>query len=246
MTLKLAVYGKGGVGKSMVATALSVLFAKRKKRVLHVGCDPKSDSTARLLEPGQQLSTVLDVLSRQKGGGGAPLVHVGRLGIHCCEAGGPPPGLGCGGRGVARTLEYLEETEVITGGGYDVIVFDVLGDVVCGGFAAPLREGFAQLVIVVTSEEPMSLYAANNISRAVCVYHENGVHLAGLVGNLRATGPEQEKLLESFAGRLGTGLLGMIPRDPEVIEAERRRLTVVEYNRGAPASKALEKIAKRI
>ena len=241
--LRIAIYGKGGVGKSVVATGLSVVLAQGGRKVLHVGCDPKHDSAVRLLPPGVKLRTVMEVLGDAPGGGvQEPIVHEGRLGIHCCESGGPQPGLGCGGRGVARMLEYMEETGLMEPGRYDAIVFDVLGDVVCGGFAAPLRLGFADRVVIVTSEEPMALYAANNISRAVTAYQDNGVVLAGLVANLRGADARQDKLRE-FARRLSTRILATIPRDPKILESERRRCTVVEHVPGGPSSRAFRTLA---
>ena len=164
---RIAVYGKGGVGKSVVATALSVWYAQQGRAVLHVGCDPKQDSALRLTD-GARLRSVLETLADHPQLTSVDSVlHEGRYGIRCCESGGPEPGVGCGGRGVARTLELLGELEVISGGQYDVVMFDVLGDVVCGGFAAPLRRGFAEKVVIVVSEEPMAMFAANNIARAI-------------------------------------------------------------------------------
>jgi nitrogenase iron protein NifH len=245
-TLKIAVYGKGGIGKSVVATNLSILYARQKKSVLHVGCDPKHDSAVRLMEPDSKIQTVLEVLGDDPlASSTQQVIHKGRLGIQCCEAGGPKPGLGCGGRGVARTLEFLEEMEITERGGYQVMVFDVLGDVVCGGFAAPLRQGFADKVVIVTSEEPMAMYAANNISRAISVYEKNGVVLAGLVVNLRGTDASSE-MMEEFARKLSTRVLATIPRDPKILEAERKRLTVVEHAPDAPSSKTFARLAKEL
>jgi len=244
--LRIAIYGKGGVGKSVVATGLSVVLAKRGRSVLHVGCDPKHDSAVRLLPKGTRLRTVMEVLGDAPGGASQEqIVHQGRLGIHCCESGGPQPGVGCGGRGVARMLEYMDETGLLEPGRYDAVVFDVLGDVVCGGFAAPLRLGFADRVVIVTSEEPMALYAANNISRAVTTYHDNGVVLAGLVANLRGPDARQDKIRE-FAKRLSTRVLATIPRDPKILESERRRCTVVEHSPGAASSRAFGTLATAI
>jgi nitrogenase iron protein NifH len=244
---RIAVYGKGGVGKSVIATSLSAHYGMSGKSVLHVGCDPKHDSAIRLLDPGApEIRTVLDVL------GSAPhaeatneILSTGRHGIHVCEAGGPAPGLGCGGRGVARTIEYLDEAEFLSSGGYDVVVFDVLGDVVCGGFAAPLRAGFAQKLVIVVSEEPMAVFAANNIARAVLSYHRNGVVLAGLVVNLRSASSSWAHL-ERFASAIGTGILGVVPRETQIMDAEREQKTIVEFAPDAEVSRSLTSIADRL
>jgi len=243
---KIAVYGKGGIGKSVVATSLSAIFAQQGKSVLHVGCDPKQDSAVRLMERGKGIQTVLEALGDDPVAvSTGQIIHTGRLGIHCCESGGPKPGLGCGGRGVARTLEFMDEMEIVEGGGYQVVVFDILGDVVCGGFAAPLRQGFAEQVIIVTSEEPMALYAANNISRAIPVYEKNGVVLAGLVVNLRGSDDHLE-MFKAFADKLSTRVLAVIPRDPEILAGERKRLTVVEHAPNSPGSQALKSLAQEL
>lgn len=244
---RIAIYGKGGIGKSVVATSLSACLAMKGRRVLHIGCDPKSDSAVRLMDRSKKVSTVLEVLGDDASAVSTEhIVHEGRLGIHCCEAGGPPPGLGCGGRGVARTLEFIEDMEVIDSGNYDAVIFDVLGDVVCGGFAAPLRLGFAEKVFIVLSEEPMAMYAANNISRAVEIYQSNGVVLGGLIVNVRDNSAVDMEMLEAFAARLSTRIIGQIPRDPMVMYAERKRLTVVEHAPEAPASQAFGKLADDI
>jgi len=243
---RIAVYGKGGIGKTVVATALSAHFAKSGKRVLHVGCDPKHDSAVRLSRDGNAIPTVLDTLVDEPNIAAADrILHAGRFGIACCEAGGPAPGLGCGGRGVARTLELLDELEVIESGGYDVVIFDVLGDVVCGGFAAPLRQGFAEKVLIVTSEEPMALFAANNISRAICTYQRNGVVLAGLVANLKGPTGDQA-LVDRFAAALSTKVVTYLPRDPEVVAAERHGLTIIEHAPTSAAAAAIAHLAERV
>ena len=243
---RIAIYGKGGIGKSVVATSLSAYFARQGKHVLHVGCDPKHDSAVRLMDAGTQMITVLDALANNPNVASTEsIIHKGRYEIDCCEAGGPAPGVGCGGRGVARTLEFLEEMEVIESGRYDVVLFDVLGDVVCGGFAAPLRQGFAEKVIIVLSEEPMALFAANNISKAIHTYHANGVVLAGLVANLRTAAPDRS-LLDRFASALSTEILATIPRDPQIITAERQRKTIVEFAPDSDAARAFASLAERI
>jgi len=247
MSQRIAIYGKGGIGKSVVATSLSATFATQGMAVLHIGCDPKSDSAVRLMGGYRKIPTVLEVLGDDASAVSTEhIIHEGRLGIHCCEAGGPPPGLGCGGRGVARTLEFLEDMEVIDSGNYGAVVFDVLGDVVCGGFAAPLRQGFAEKVFIVLSEEPMSVYAANNISRAVEIYQANGIGLGGLVINTRDNAHAEFEMLEAFAERLSTRVIGRIPRDPKIMEAERKGMTVVEYAPDAPAAKAFKELAETI
>lgn len=243
---RIAVYGKGGVGKSVVATSLSSAFALAGKKVLHVGCDPKHDSAVRLMEDGRKLVTVLDALADDATCVSTEnIIHRGRHGIDCCESGGPQPGLGCGGRGVARTLEFLDEMDVMASGAYEVVIFDVLGDVVCGGFAAPLRRGFAEKVIIVISEEPMALFAANNIARAILVYNPNGVVLAGLVASLRSPTANRE-FLERFAQTLSTPILAYIPRDPLITSAERACMTVVEASPDSDSAKAFLALASTI
>ena len=243
---RIAVYGKGGVGKSVIATTLSVYYARQGEAVLHVGCDPKRDSSVRLLQSGETLPTVLEVLAAEPNLASAhSVLHTGRHGIVCCESGGPEPGVGCGGRGVAKTLEFLDEMEVIASEDYQVVLFDVLGDVVCGGFAAPLRKGFAEKILIVVSEEPMALFAANNISKAINTYRRNGVYLGGLVANLKSERADRP-LIERFAEALSTRILAYIPRDGQVQAAERQQRTVIETAPESPAALALSELARQV
>ncbi|HOI08833.1 MAG TPA: ArsA-related P-loop ATPase [Myxococcota bacterium] len=242
----IAVYGKGGIGKSVVATSLSVHYAQAGRRVLHVGCDPKHDSALRLLETSTNIRTVLDILKEDPEAAGTDeILTTGRYGISCCEAGGPAPGVGCGGRGVARMIETLDEMQLLQSGRYDVAIFDVLGDVVCGGFAAPLRDGFAKKVVIVLSEEPMAIFAANNIARAIDIYRDNGVCLAGLVANLRSKDAKVEPL-HRFAARLNTRILTVVERDPRIMEGEKQQRTILEYAPEAPAAQAFRALGAAI
>lgn len=221
---KIAIFGKGGIGKSTICVGLSVVYALQGRKVLHVGCDPKHDSTIGLLQ-GAEMPTFMEKMVKGSfGEQGRPpnadaLYQRGRLGIDCVEAGGPDPGVGCAGRGISLMLETFDEARLLEKMKYDVCMFDVLGDVVCGGFAAPLRRGFAEKVLIVVSEELMSLYAANNIAKAVRNCSSNGVFLAGLVVNARSAGFSQARLAR-FAETLNTRILATIPRDPLVVEAE--------------------------
>lgn len=244
-TERIAVYGKGGIGKSVVATTLSAVYAMGGRRVLHIGCDPKHDSAVRLLDGQRSVRTILDILGDDPMAATADVLTRGRHGIDCCEAGGPPAGLGCGGRGVARTIEHIDELGLLRSGDYDVALFDVLGDVVCGGFAAPLRAGVAEKVVIVLSEEPMALYAANNIARAVEAYRRNGVALAGVVVNRRSNDADLG-LVERFCTEIGTRVLTVLDRDPEVIAAERRGSTIFEHAPDSPTARALGGLAEQL
>jgi nitrogenase iron protein NifH len=241
---RLVVFGKGGIGKSTISCGISASLAAGGRRVLHVGCDPKHDSTTALLR-GRMIEPVVDRIEKIKGVAIEDIVVRSPLGIDCVEAGGPAAGVGCGGRGITRMLEIFAEAKLLEPGRYDVALYDVLGDVVCGGFAAPLRRGIGNKVVIVLSEELMAMYAANNIARAVVHYADNGIALAGMVVNVKD--PEADRsVVERFAARLNTSILAWVPRDPLIREAEFNRTTVVEMAPEAPISKTLRRLAEQV
>ena len=228
---KIAIYGKGGIGKSTTAANVSAALSEKGLRVCQIGCDPKNDST-RLLLGHICRRTVLDAVRVKDEVTWDDIVNKGYHDILCVEAGGPEPGVGCAGRGIIVALERLKSLHVTDD--RDVILYDVLGDVVCGGFAVPIREGYATDIYIVSSGELMSLYAANNIAKGIKRFAlRGGVRLGGIIGNSRNT-PHEKELLEAFAARLNTKLVAFIPRDGIVNEAENNRQTVLQY---APESK---------
>jgi len=224
---KIAIYGKGGIGKSTVVSNVSAALASQGVTVMQIGCDPKSDST-RNLTKGESIKTVLDCL-REKGDVDLDdIVIKSDSGVYCVESGGPVPGVGCAGRGIITAFEKLEELEAFEVYKPDVVFYDVLGDVVCGGFAMPIREGFADDVVVVTSGEMMSLYAASNIASAVKSFGKRGyATLRGLIFNAKNI-EDEELLVEKAAKELETVILYHLPRDPIVQKAEGEKKTVVE------------------
>jgi nitrogenase iron protein NifH len=242
-TRMIAMYGKGGIGKSTVSSNLSAVFAQQGLKVLHVGCDPKHDSTLTLLD-GAPVKTVIQKLSSEIRSVD-DIVMPGVLGMSCIECGGPEPGVGCGGRGVSRMFEVLDDLRLIEEGEFDVAVFDVLGDVVCGGFAAPLRQGRAELVYIVVSDSVMALFAANNIARAMKRFASNGIALGGLIVNQQdQTTPMAG--LQKFAEALGTRIVGVIPRDPMIRRAEVLKRPVVELAPDSAIAGVFHELARTV
>ncbi|MDP3044013.1 MAG: nitrogenase iron protein [Bacillota bacterium] len=247
MTRKIAIYGKGGIGKSTTTqnTAAAMAHFYDKKIMIH-GCDPKADST-RLILGGMMQVTVMDTL-REEGEEAVTLEKVrlmGFNGIQCVESGGPEPGVGCAGRGVITAINLMEENEAY-GSELDFVFFDVLGDVVCGGFAMPVREGKAKEIYIVASGEMMALYAANNNCRGMVKYAEqSGVRLGGIICNSRRVDGERE-LIEEFCAKLGTQMIMFVPRDNIVQKAEFNRKTVTEFAPDCEQASVYKELGRRI
>jgi nitrogenase iron protein NifH len=225
---QIAIYGKGGIGKSTTTQNLTAGLAESGKKIMVVGCDPKADSTRLLLGTLAQ-RTVLDTI-RDRGNDVelSSIMREGFSGIKCVESGGPEPGVGCAGRGIITSIGLLEQLGAYSDD-LDFVFYDVLGDVVCGGFAMPIREGKAKEIYIIASGEMMALYAANNISKGIAKYaQKGGVRLGGIICNSRNVDRENE-LLEAFSKELGTHLIYYVPRDNVVQRAEINRKTVIEY-----------------
>ena len=242
---QIAIYGKGGIGKSTTTQNLTAGLVERGNKVMVVGCDPKADST-RLLLGGLAQKTVLDTL--REAGEDIELEDIlkeGYKGTRCVESGGPETGVGCAGRGIITSIGLLERLGAYTDD-LDYVFYDVLGDVVCGGFAMPIREGKAKEIYIVASGEMMALYAANNISKGIARYaKQGGVRLGGIICNSRKVDRERE-LVAAFAKELGTQLIHFVPRDNEVQRAEIRKKTVIDYNPKANQADEYRELARKI
>ncbi|TWU67407.1 Nitrogenase iron protein 1 [Crateriforma conspicua] len=244
---KVAIYGKGGIGKSTTTQNTVAALVEMGKKVMVVGCDPKADST-RLLLNGLAQKTVLDTIREE--GEDVELEDIRRAGFGsslCVESGGPEPGVGCAGRGIITSINLLEQL-----GAYeeseqlDYAFYDVLGDVVCGGFAMPIRQGKAQEIYIVCSGEMMAMYAANNICKGIRKFAEaGGVRLGGLICNSRKVDNEREMIAE-FANRLGTQMIHFVPRDNDVQRAEIRKMTVIDWNKECPQADEYRTLASNI
>ncbi len=245
---KVAIYGKGGIGKSTTTQNTVAGLVEGGKKVIVVGCDPKADST-RLLLGGLAQKTVLDTL-REEGEDVEldDVVKLGFKGVRCVESGGPEPGVGCAGRGIITSVNLLEQLGAYDEAMFetDYVFYDVLGDVVCGGFAMPMREGKAQEIYIVVSGEMMAMYAANNISKGIVKFAEaGGVRLGGLICNSRKVDNEQN-MIEAFAKKLGTQMIHFVPRENVVQRAEINRKTVIEYESTHEQADEYRMLAKKI
>ena len=244
---KVAIYGKGGIGKSTTTQNTVAGLVEMGRKVMVVGCDPKADST-RLLLGGLAQKSVLDTLREE--GEDVELADIrkkGYGGTWCVESGGPEPGVGCAGRGIITSINMLESLGAYEESeGLDYAFYDVLGDVVCGGFAMPIRDGKAEEIYIVCSGEMMAMYAANNISKGIMKFAQSGsVRLGGLICNSRAVDNERE-MIQEFAKKLGTQMIYFVPRDNDVQRAEINRKTVIEWNPKAVQADHYRGLAKAI
>ena len=243
---KIAIYGKGGIGKSTISSTLSAAMAKENLKVIQIGCDPKKDSTIRLTN-GIRIPDVITTSISKRNAKEIEIhdiIKKGFLDIDCVECGGPKPGVGCAGRGITKMFEMFDELEIFKDN-YDVAVFDVLGDVVCGGFAAPMRQGYGDKIFIVISEEIMSLYAANNILHAIKTYEYNGIYFAGLILNLR-NNKSGINHVKRFVKSTNTNIIGIIPRNKLIVEAEKENKTIIEKFPESEISIKFRNIAKKI
>lgn len=242
---QVAIYGKGGIGKSTTTQNLTAGLAEMGKKILIVGCDPKADST-RLVLGGLAQKTVLDTLREEGEDIDLDLIlKEGYAGIKGVESGGPEPGVGCAGRGIITSINLLEQLGAYTEE-LDYVFYDVLGDVVCGGFAMPIREGKAKEIYIVCSGEMMALYAANNIAKGIRKYAlTGGVRLGGLICNSRNTDGEAA-LVEAVAKEIGTKMIHFVPRDNDVQRAEINKKTVIEFSPEVHQADEYRALARKI
>jgi nitrogenase iron protein NifH len=243
---KFCVYGKGGIGKSTIVSNVAAAFSEMGKKVMVIGCDPKADTTRNLM--GRRIPTVLDVF-RDQGSVSMTLEEVifqGFGGIYCIESGGPEPGVGCAGRGIITAIDLLNRLEAFKTLEPEVVIFDVLGDVVCGGFAMPLREMLAEDVYIVTTCDPMALYAANNISKGIERHAKRGnVLLGGLIHNGRSV-VDRADIIDNIATEFGSKVVGYLPMTNIITKAEIRRKTVIEYSPESPIADSFRSLATAI
>jgi nitrogenase iron protein NifH len=241
----IAIYGKGGIGKSTTTSNISASLAEAGYKVIQIGCDPKSDSTS-VLRGNDYLPTVLDSM---RDGGRVHLEDVSRVGyrgVLCIESGGPVPGVGCAGRGINAAVTLLQELNLFEEFKPDFVLYDVLGDVVCGGFAVPIRDGITDRVYVVSSSDFMAIYAANNLFKAISKYAPSGgAKLGGIIGNGLSAGYSR-RIIEDFAKKTGATAAGFIPRSLTVSQSELYGKTVIEANPGTEHAGLYRALAKTV
>jgi len=244
--IKIAVYGKGGIGKSTTVSNLAAAFADKGLKVMQIGCDPKADSTFSL-HGTKDVKTVLDLIREKKNKFELEeMVHIGYKGVICVEAGGPTPGLGCAGRGIIAALDKLKEKGAYEKYAPDIVLYDVLGDVVCGGFSMPMRGGYSDKIFIITSGENMAIHAAANIAVALENFQGRGyASLGGLILNRRNV-KDEEKKVEELCGDIHTGIIGTLSRSETVTDAEDLGKTVIEAFPDSEMAQEYRKLAEDI
>lgn len=243
--IQIAIYGKGGIGKSTTTSNISAALAASGLKVMQIGCDPKSDST-NTLRGGQYIPTVLDTLREKSDVKVQDVVHEGFAGVYCVEAGGPAPGVGCAGRGIITAVDLLKQRRVFELLQLDVVIFDVLGDVVCGGFSVPIREGIAEKVFTVSSADFMAVYAANNLFKGIKKYsNSGGALLGGIIAN-SINAPHARQIIDDFADRTKTRVVEHVPRSVTVTQAELSGRTTIEAAPHSPQAEIYRRLAQRV
>jgi nitrogenase iron protein NifH len=244
---EIAVYGKGGIGKSTTTSNLSAALADMGYRVMQFGCDPKADST-NTLRDGSYIPSVLELMRERVKLDAHEAIFEGYGGIYCVEAGGPAPGVGCAGRGIITAVQILKEQKIFEELDLDYVIYDVLGDVVCGGFAAPIREGLAKHVFTVTSSDFMAIYAANNLFKGIQKYsNSGGALLGGIIANSVSPTPGYQKnIVDDFAARTHTPIMAYVPRSITVTQSELQGKTAVEAAPDSDQAAIYRKLAKQI
>ncbi|MDR3267569.1 MAG: nitrogenase iron protein [Tannerella sp.] len=242
---QIAIYGKGGIGKSTTTSNISAALVEAGYKVLQFGCDPKSDST-NTLRDGKYIPTVLDLLREKQKVNAHEAIFEGFKGVYCVEAGGPAPGVGCAGRGIITAVELLKQQKIFEELALDFVIFDVLGDVVCGGFAVPIREGIAEHVFTVSSSDFMSIYASNNLMKGIKKYSNSGGALFGGVIANSINSQYQKAIIDDFTRKTGTQVVEYIPRSITVTQAELSGRTTIEASPDSPQANIYRSLAKKI
>ncbi|MDR1109304.1 MAG: nitrogenase iron protein [Deltaproteobacteria bacterium] len=242
---QIAIYGKGGIGKSTTTSNLSAALSDMGYKVMQFGCDPKADST-NTLRGGAYIPTILELLRENGRVEAHEAIHEGYNGVYCVEAGGPSPGVGCAGRGIITAVQLLKQQNVYEELGLDYVIYDVLGDVVCGGFAVPIREGIAQHVFTVSSSDFMAIYAANNLFKGIQKYsNAGGALLGGLIAN-SVSGGYQRSIIDDFVSRTGTQVLQYVPRSITVTQSELAGRTTIEAAPDSEQAGVYRELAKKV
>ena len=242
---QLAIYGKGGIGKSTTTSNITAALAEMGYRVMQFGCDPKADST-NTLRGGSYIPTVLDLLRERGSFDVHEAIFQGFRGLYCVEAGGPAPGVGCAGRGITTAVSLFKQQRIFEELDLDYVIYDVLGDVVCGGFAVPIREGIAEHVFTVSSSDFMSIYAANNLFKGIQKYSKTGGALLGGVIANSINNPFQRKILDDFVERTKTQVMQYIPRSLTVTQSELKGRTTIEAQPNSAQAEIYRELARKI